>query len=119
MHDAKDVAQDAAGRKSDNLVAARRSDYDTVFTNAKAGMEDVDKNYVKDVVFRMSKDSRFFQNEQRKNEENTRRNLELKQKFDALTPSELDAASKWADKHMALLEKQRDLSRTFIHVGEN
>jgi len=99
--------------------AGRKSDYDTVFTNAKAGMEGVDKDYVKDVVFKMSRDSNFFKNEQRKNEENSKRNRSLKQQLDALGPSELAAAGKWADKHLALLEKQRDLSRTFIHVGQS
>jgi DNA polymerase kappa len=92
------------------------SDYDTVFTNAKAGMEDVDKTYVKNVVFEMSKDSNFFKNEQRKSEENSRRNLVLKQKLEALSAAELDAGEKWAAQYMLSLERSRDLSRTFIHV---
>ena len=95
---------------------ATKPDYETVFTNAKAGMDDVDKDYVKRVVYEMSKDSNFFKNEQRKNEENARRNQELKQKLEALSPSELDVAQKWADKYMAEKERTRDLSRTFVHV---
>lgn len=51
-----------------------QGDYSTVFTNSKAGMDDVDKEYVKGVVYRMSKDSPHFRNEQRKTEEGTRRN---------------------------------------------
>jgi hypothetical protein len=92
------------------------ADYDTVFTNSKAGMDEVDKDYVKGVVYEMSKDSNFFKNEQRKNEENTKRNLALKQRLEALSRAELDAAGKWADKFVAQLERTRDLSRTFIHV---
>ena len=42
------------------------SDYATVFTNAKAGMQGVDKEKVKQVVYEMSKDSPHFKEEQRK-----------------------------------------------------
>jgi len=81
-------------------AGAKEYDYETVFTNAKAGMDDVDKAYVKRVVHEMSKDSNFFKNEQRKGEENSRRIEELKRKLDALSPAELDAADKWAAKFM-------------------
>ena len=79
-------------------------------------MDDVDKDYVKGVVYEMSKESNFFKNERRKGEENSRRNEALKQKFEALSPSELEAGEKWAEQHMASLERSRNLSRTFIHV---
>ena len=94
----------------------RASDYNTVFTNAKAGMDDVDKEYVKSVVYTMSKDSNFFKNEQRKNNENTKNIEALKLRLNALTAAQLESAQKWADKHMVALERTRDLSRTFIHV---
>jgi DNA polymerase kappa len=42
------------------------SKYSTVFTNEKAGMQNVDKEKVKKIVYDMSKDSLHFQNEQRK-----------------------------------------------------
>lgn len=109
-------AVEEAGRRLAGEESAKRRDYDTVFTNAKAGMDDVDKDYVKSVVYDMSRESNFFKNEQRKSELSSQRNLALKEKLDALTGPELDAAEKWAAKHMAFLEKTRDLSRTFIHV---
>lgn len=81
-----------------------------------AGMDQVDKNYVKSVVYEMSKDSRFFQNEQRKNAENTKRNDLLSAKLKALSLHELASAQKQADRIAAALEASRDLSRTYIHV---
>lgn len=47
-------------------ASAVPSDYATVFTNAKAGMQGVDKEKVKQVVYEMSKDSPHFIEEQRK-----------------------------------------------------
>ena len=52
----------AAGRGKEEAWA----DYASVFTNAKAGMEGVDKDKVKRIVYEMSKDSDHYKNEQRK-----------------------------------------------------
>ena len=46
--------------------ATAPQDYATVFTNAKAGMDKVDKERVKQVVYEMSKDSPHFMEERRK-----------------------------------------------------
>jgi hypothetical protein len=47
-------------------IGSAPKDYATVFTNAKAGMDGVDKEKVKQVVYEMSKDSPHFHEEQRK-----------------------------------------------------
>ncbi len=119
---AENAHDQGSGRRVDATAGnkarsgATHYDYETVFTNAKAGMDDVDKDYVKKVVHEMSKDSNFFKNEQRKNEENSRRNDDLKLKLDALSPWELDKADKWAARYMQEQERTCDLTRTFIHV---
>lgn len=40
--------------------------YETVFTNVKAGMQGVDREKVKHIVYEMSKDSAHFREERRK-----------------------------------------------------
>lgn len=40
--------------------------YNSVYTTAKAGMEGVDKEKVQRIVYEMSKGSKYFQNEERK-----------------------------------------------------
>jgi hypothetical protein len=110
------VAQPGRQMNRGILRAAVPVDYNTVFTNAKAGMDDVDKEYVKKVVFEMSKDSSFFKNQQRMSHAGTQRIAKMKEQIAALTPSEVLQGERWADSVMARLEEQRDLSRTYIHV---
>jgi hypothetical protein len=97
-----------------NLSAA--NDYETVFTNSKAGMDGVDKEYVKRVVFEMSRASDFFKNEQRKDAAHRSSNEQLAARVAALTRAELAAAEAVADRFMERAEAARDLGRRFIHV---
>jgi hypothetical protein len=61
MMPGKASAQDAPGAPS-----SCPQGYATVFTNCKAGMDGVDKEKVKQVVYEMSKDSPHFLEEQKK-----------------------------------------------------
>jgi len=63
--------------------------YETVFTNAKAGMEAVDKEAVKKVVYEMSQGSRFFANEQRKDAAVKAKVDALRAARDAIPPPQL------------------------------
>lgn len=69
-------------------------DYQTVFTNAKAGMDGVDKARVQQVVWEMSKDSAHFKNEQRKQASVLERIERMKQRSAALTTMEITAAGR-------------------------
>ena len=91
-------------------------DYETVFTNSKAGMDGVDKDYVKKVVFEMSRSSDFFRNEQRKDAIHRKANEQLSARVAAFTAAELSRAEAAADRYMERAEAGRDLSRRFIHV---
>ncbi|GIL83396.1 hypothetical protein Vretifemale_12223, partial [Volvox reticuliferus] len=91
-------------------------DYQTVFTNAKAGMEGVDKAYVQKIVYEMSKDSAHFRNEQRKQAQLDARIRQLKAKSAAITLAELAAATRSVDQRIACLESRRDLTRTWLHA---
>ncbi|KXZ53568.1 hypothetical protein GPECTOR_6g485 [Gonium pectorale] len=91
-------------------------DYQTVFTNAKAGMEGVDKEHVQRVVYEMSKDSAHFKNEQRKAVALEAKMARMRERSAALTPAELAAAARSVDARIASLEARRDLSRTWLHA---
>ncbi|KAK9820063.1 hypothetical protein WJX72_005623 [[Myrmecia] bisecta] len=90
--------------------------YETVFTNSKAGMTGVDREHVKKVVYEMSKDSAHFINEQRKQAQVDLRIHKLLQRAKGLTAQELAAYTRAQDMKLAALEATRDLSRVWIHV---
>ncbi|KAL3138793.1 hypothetical protein ABBQ32_005635 [Trebouxia sp. C0010 RCD-2024] len=92
------------------------SNFETVFTNAKAGMGGVDKEHVKRIVYEMSKDSPHFKNEQRKQAQTEQRIQRLRAKAKALTPPELLASTKAMDRKILALEATRDLTKTWAHV---
>jgi len=103
---------------SDRAPAAVKncSSYETVFTNAKAGMECVDRDRVRQVVYEMSKDSAHYQNEVRKMAATEERIKRMRTQASALTPAELDALATTVDKQISEMESSRDLTRTWIHV---
>ncbi|KAL5706788.1 DNA-directed DNA polymerase [Ranunculus cassubicifolius] len=90
--------------------------YHTVFTNAKAGMDGVDKEKVQRIVYEMSKGSKFFQNEERKEGFIKRKIENMRTQCENLSATDLSHFQKVADKKMAELEASRDLSKTWLHV---
>uniref|UniRef100_A0A383WPR7 DNA polymerase kappa n=1 Tax=Tetradesmus obliquus TaxID=3088 RepID=A0A383WPR7_TETOB len=90
--------------------------YNSVFTASKAGMQNVDKEKVKRIVYEMSKDSAHFKNEQRKQAQVDVRIAQLKARAASLSQAELAAHQKAADAKLAQLEAGRDLSRTWLHA---
>ncbi|XP_022953079.1 DNA polymerase kappa isoform X2 [Cucurbita moschata] len=90
--------------------------YNTVYTNAKAGMEGVDKEKVQRIVYEMSKGSKYFENEERK-EAIIREKIEkMRARCMQLTATDLSQYQKVADKRILELEGTRDLSRIWLHV---
>lgn len=90
--------------------------FDTVYTNAKAGMEGVDQERIKHIVYEMSKDSAYFQNELKKNaatDDRIRAMLEKKRK---MGKKEVEGAERRAETVISELEATRDLTRLWIHV---
>mmetsp|Transcript_25497 Transcript_25497/g.71308 ORF Transcript_25497/g.71308 Transcript_25497/m.71308 type:complete len:539 (+) Transcript_25497:180-1796(+) len=90
--------------------------FETVFTNAKAGMDGVDKEQVKKVVYEMSKDSPHYANEQRKQMVCDRRVEEMRLQAEAITPPQLASHNKRADAAVLQLELQRCLDKVWLHV---
>ncbi|KAF8673923.1 hypothetical protein HU200_048371 [Digitaria exilis] len=90
--------------------------YHTAYTNAKAGMEGVDKEKVQKVIYEMSKGSKYFENEQRK-EAITKQKIEhLRAQCAALTDNDISHFQKVAGKKMLELEASRDLSKIWLHT---
>ena len=101
---------------SSSPAPAAPAQYETVFTNAKAGMDNADLAKVKQVVYEMSKDSAHFQNEQRKMQQTEEKIARFKATAASLSSSELAAKAAAMDARIAELEATRDLTRTWIHV---
>lgn len=100
-----------------NAHRSNAVDYDTVYTNAKAGMEEVDQEKVKQVVYEMSKDSAYFENESRKNVATEKRIERMKEKLRGLTAKQLSqAAVVVQEQHIVYLESLRNLTRVWCHI---
>ncbi|KAK4476975.1 hypothetical protein RD792_016175 [Penstemon davidsonii] len=90
--------------------------YNTVYTNAKAGMEGVDKEKVQRVVYEMSKGSKYFENEERKEVFMKQKIENMRAQYAKLTAADITHNQKIADKRIFDLEATRDLSRIWLHV---
>nr|CAD1841342.1 unnamed protein product [Ananas comosus var. bracteatus] len=90
--------------------------YHTVYTNGKAGMEGVDKEKVQKIIYEMSKGSKYFENEQRK-EAFTKQKIEnLRTQCAKLTDKDVSHFQLVADRKIEELEASRDLSKTWLHA---
>ncbi|KAB1208366.1 DNA polymerase kappa [Morella rubra] len=79
-------------------------------------MGGVDKEKVQRTVYEMSKGSKYFENEERK-EAFTRRKIEsMRVQCSKLTPEDISHFQMVADKRILELEATRDLSRIWLHV---
>ncbi|KAI3753030.1 hypothetical protein L2E82_25074 [Cichorium intybus] len=90
--------------------------YHTVYTNAKAGMDGVDKEKVQRVVYEMSKGSKYFENEERKEAYMKQKIENMRDQLANLKTTDISNYQKVADKRIAELEATRDLSRIWLHV---
>ncbi|CAH1450463.1 unnamed protein product [Lactuca virosa] len=90
--------------------------YNTVYTNAKAGMEGVDKEKVQRVVYEMSKGSKYFENEERKEAYMKQKIENMRNHLANLKATDISHHQRVADKRIAELDTTRDLSRIWLHV---
>ncbi|CAI5930630.1 unnamed protein product [Closterium sp. NIES-64] len=95
------------------------SSYETVFTNAKAGMEGVDKERVKRIVYAMSQGSRFFQHEQRKEAALLSKIAHMQRAKQAIPPEKLALLERQADGMLARMvaeASREERRRVWVHV---
>ncbi|EPS59412.1 hypothetical protein M569_15395, partial [Genlisea aurea] len=90
--------------------------YNAVYTTAKAGMEGVDKEKVQKIVYEMSKGSKYFESEERKEAYVKRKIDSMRTLLDNLSDADILRYKKIADNRILELEASRDVSRTWLHV---
>ncbi|KAG5499882.1 hypothetical protein GH5_04018 [Leishmania sp. Ghana 2012 LV757] len=89
------------------------------FDASKAGLQQVDKDYVEHVIQEASKGSAFYQKEQRLEETRRRKAEELQEKaktFDSISAAEKQKIKAMVDTMVDELEATRDLRRRYIHI---
>nr|GLL23758.1 DNA polymerase kappa [Ipomoea trifida] len=106
----------AAGDDASPSSSRPWQSYNTVYTNAKAGMEGVDKEKVQRIVYEMSKGSKYFENEERKEGYMKQKIEHMRAQCLKLTKPDISHYHKLAEKRILELEATRDLSRIWIHV---
>ncbi|XP_076443750.1 uncharacterized protein LOC143282122 [Babylonia areolata] len=82
----------------------------------KAGMKGLDKEHINRIIYEVSKGSRFFENERRKEEQVQQRIQEQEKRKLAISNLELQKGIIEADKLVAELNTSRDLTQTIVHV---
>ncbi|CAL9093614.1 unnamed protein product [Musa textilis] len=90
--------------------------YHTVYTNAKAGMEGVDKENVQKIIYELSKGSKYFENEKRKEAIIKQKMDNLRTHHAKLTEKEISHFQMIADNRILELEASRDLSKIWLHI---
>ncbi|CAN6317595.1 unnamed protein product [Urochloa humidicola] len=106
----------AAGTPPEGEGDRQWQSYHTAYTNAKAGMEGVDKEKVQKVIYEMSKGSKYFENEQRKEVLMKQKIEHLRAQCATLTDNDISHFQKVAEKKMLELEASRDLSKIWLHT---
>ncbi|GMY38694.1 DNA polymerase kappa [Fagus crenata] len=109
-------ASASASASGDTHTPRPWQSYHTVYTNAKAGMDGVDKEKVQRIVYEMSKGSKYFENEERKEAFMRHKIDNMRAQCAKLTPLDISQFQKVAEKRILELEATRDFSRTWLHV---
>ncbi|CAG8534187.1 7322_t:CDS:10 [Ambispora leptoticha] len=82
----------------------------------KAGMQGVDKEKVKRLIYESSKGSAFFQNEKKKDEATSEKINEMLQKYETIKKSDLLRDSIIVESKVKELEQLRDMTQTIVHI---
>ncbi|XP_071507148.1 DNA polymerase kappa-like [Diadema antillarum] len=82
----------------------------------KAGMEGLDKEKINKIIMEASKGSKFYENQKKRDQQNSERVARMMAKLATLTDAEKKAALRQADQSVMELEASRDLSRTIVHL---
>ena len=90
--------------------------YDTLFTHTKAGMEGVDQEKIKQLVFEMSKGSAFAAEQARRDAKVDEQIAERRRALGRISATDLEAHRQRADSMMAAIDSGRSLTRTWCCV---
>ena len=111
----RDAASLATGRPSTSRGAAKGVElFGTVFTHAKAGMEDVDVERVKRIIYEATAGTPHYENEQRKERRTTKRIEIMKKRAREVTAGEWEVWERVSDERAEAAEATRDVSRRWL-----
>lgn len=82
----------------------------------KAGMEGLDKEKINKIIMEVTKGSRFYGNELKKEKQVNQRIENMMQQKAQITSQQLRKAQLQADRYAMELEQHRDLSNTIVHI---
>ena len=89
---------------------------ETLFTHSKAGMDGVDREKIKRLVWEMSKDSPFQKEQERRDAKVAEHIGECQKRFSLLSADELEVQRQRADRVLAGLDSKRNFARTWACV---
>ncbi|XP_022253183.1 DNA polymerase kappa-like isoform X2 [Limulus polyphemus] len=84
--------------------------------DGKAGMDGLDKEYINQVIFNASKGTSFFDHQQKRQQRIDQKIQEMMTMCSQLTEAQKKTAEEKMDMFTLVLEKERDLSRTIVHI---
>ncbi|ELT96692.1 hypothetical protein CAPTEDRAFT_210052 [Capitella teleta] len=82
----------------------------------KAGMGNLDKERINKVIYEMSKGSKYYENEQRKEEQVKAKIAAQHKQIQSFDAREIEKSELQADAMLAAIEEMRDFSRTIVHI---
>ncbi|XP_070541690.1 DNA polymerase kappa-like [Ptychodera flava] len=82
----------------------------------KAGMEGLNREKINSIIYEASKGSKFYENEQKKEEQVNRRIEQMQTQMSKITELQKERALMEVDKLVEELHAQRDFSRSIVHV---
>lgn len=82
----------------------------------KAGMQDLDRDKINQIIYEASKGSKYFENEKKKDEQVNQRIAEQQKRISKIPEFEFAMAEQEANMTLEHLEETRDLTRTIVHV---
>lgn len=82
----------------------------------KAGMGGLDKEKINKIIMEASKGSRFYESEQKKEQQVNQRIEKMLQQKAQITERQLKKCQQQVDRLVIELEMSRDLSRTIVHI---
>ena len=97
-------------------MAADGAIQDTLFTHAKAGMDDVDREKIKRLVYEYSKGSAFLAEQERRDRRVAQQIEEQRRRLERLRPVDIKEAAARADAILSTLDSSRCLERTWACV---
>ena len=95
---------------------SKNVDHLFVYSNAKAGMDKIDKKKIDKVIYEASKGSEYFKNEQRKAEQTQQKMILIKKQLKQISMNQLNILKNKCIKELNKMEQNIDYSRTWIHI---